>query len=182
MTALEHTLADVSEAHRECAVILAKLPEEKGIRYEIVLNYFSLPEASCICNGARNLFDAAKSGCGVCCKKFMEQRRQTKNDIHIEGWPDAERRTALMVAAYYGRANIVGLLRNSEAGMKDGYRNTALVFAVSMGNVQCAKMLVDKEGRMQNNDRGSALMYAAMIGNLACVQLLAEKEAGLENV
>ena len=90
-----------SHKKRGCAEYLSRFPEE-------------CIDTSCMC---KNLFDAAEKGCEQCCRRFSRQAGRTTDIIAFDGWNIEKNRTALMVAAYYGKAECVKLLAEKEAGM-----------------------------------------------------------------
>ena len=81
-----------------------------------------------------------------------------------------------MLAAFFGKEAIVGMLVAKEGGMRDEEGRTALMFAAKAGFAECVRPLLAKEAGMQNNDGATALMIAAEHGQLGCVQCLAESE------
>ena len=57
-----------------------------------------------------------------------------RNDIQLDGLDDANNRTALMVAAFYGKTKCAEILAKKEAKMQDEDKMTALMFAAISGN------------------------------------------------
>ena len=101
----------------------------------------------CAC---KDLFDAARYGCEECCLKFIDQAGRTRNDIMLNGWSICCDRTALMVAARYGKTECVRILAEKEAGMKDRDNMTALMYATMHGHAECAEALAPREKGMRN--------------------------------
>ncbi|ESU36070.1 Ankyrin repeat protein [Giardia duodenalis] len=88
--------------------------------------------------------------------------------------------TSLMLAAWYGSAECVSILKDSEAQIKTHkYENTALIFAATAGHADCVKLLIDVEAKMQDSSGRTALMKAVTEDNVSCVELLAPVENGM---
>ena len=68
----------------------------------------------------------------------------------FDGWWSAKNRTALMVAAFYGKTECVRILAQKEAKMQDDSNNTALKFAALSGHLECVKVLASLEAGMQD--------------------------------
>ena len=129
----------------------------------------------CSC-GASDLFDAAKKGCDDCCRRMSGQAGKTRDDIHFDGLTDQKNRTALMVAAFYGKTGCVRILAEKEAKMQDEEKWTALIHAARNGHHECVEILAPLEKGMQNNNGWTGLMYAAWKGHSECVKILAQLE------
>ena len=96
----------------------------------------------------KDLFDAAKKGCEKCCRRYIGQARRTRDDIRFNGLGSETNRTALMVAAFYGKTGCVRILAEKEAGRQDGYdghNRTALMLAARNGHLECVMVLASKE-------------------------------------
>ena len=111
------------------------------------------------CRCSSDLFMAARKGCAECCRYHRDQAGQTRNDIQLEGWQNANRRTALMVAAHYGHVKCVEILVGAEAGMRDGFGRTALMFATRWGHMDCVRLLAPRESGIKDRSRHTALYY-----------------------
>ncbi|TNJ27654.1 Ankyrin repeat protein 2 [Giardia muris] len=79
--------------------------------------------------------------------------------------------TALMMATYQNRSEIVELLLPFELGIKDRNGNTALMWTVIQGHASYIPLLKEEIG-MQNNIGWTALMCAVSGGNANCARLL----------
>jgi ankyrin repeat protein len=92
--------------------------------------------------------------------------------------------TALMLAAYMGRASCLKLLidQNAKINMQDKYGGTALICATIDGHDKCVKLLIDSgaDVHKQNKDGYTALMRAAIDGHDKCVQLLIDNGADVD--
>jgi len=117
--------------------------------------------AQCTCGGAADLFDAAQKCCTACSWKYLFQAGETRDNIHFEGWNDRPKRTALMVAAYYGNVDCVKMLAQQEDEMRDAFGNTALMVAAWKGCLECVKILAPLQKGVRNNAGFTALMHAA---------------------
>ncbi|EET00866.1 Ankyrin repeat protein [Giardia duodenalis] len=94
-------------------------------------------------------------------------------------------KTALMVAAESGHAQVCQLLLKLEGSMTLDYDNkTALMYAAENGHLAAVKILKRREVRLTLNDNGiipggSAMMLAVLTRNDDVVSVLVENEGGI---
>ncbi|EFO63529.1 Kinase, NEK [Giardia lamblia P15] len=94
-------------------------------------------------------------------------------------------KTALMIAAENGHAQVCQLLLKLEGSMALDYDNkTALMYAAENGHVAAVKILKRREVRLTLNDNGilpggSAMMLAVLTRNDDVVSILVENEGGI---
>lgn len=94
-------------------------------------------------------------------------------------------KTALMIAAESGHAQVCQLLLKLEGSMALDYDNkTALMYAAENGHVAAVKILKRREVRLTLNDNGilpggSAMMLAVLTRNDDVVSILVENEGGI---
>lgn len=86
-------------------------------------------------------------------------------------------KTAMMIAAEYGRHEVVQLLLPYEAGKQTSEGRSALMFAAANGHVEVVNILAKVESRLQLSSRSSApgstaIHIAAEFGQLECVKAL----------
>lgn len=79
-------------------------------------------------------------------------------------------KTALIIASFFGRANIVKFLLQApdiNINLQDKLRNTALLAATKIGNINIVQLLLlapDIDITIQDNTRATALQYAFLFG------------------
>ncbi len=87
----------------------------------------------------------------------------------------------LMMAAYYGDAEIIGvLLANfADANGVDIWKHTALMVAASENHLNCVEILINAGANVnaENSDGLTALDYASALGHIEIVKYLLEKGA-----
>jgi len=96
--------------------------------------------------------------------------------------PDAEGRTALMLAAFNGHSEIVLMLTDNGASVarRDLMGRTALLYAATGPFPETVKILLDKGSEpnvVDSDEHFSPLMHAAAEGNLDVVKILMEAGA-----
>jgi len=90
-----------------------------------------------------------------------------------------DKKTALMVAAYWRRPECVRLLLPlSDPKAIAQFNATALMLAALGGNAECVDLLLpDSDSLAQGSQAETALMFAARLGHTDCVRLLSSNEA-----
>ena len=89
--------------------------------------------------------------------------------------------TALIIASYFGREDVVGILLQNGADVnhKDDYGRTALIWASMEGHKETVQLLLDRGADVnhKNNDGYTALMKASSHARKDIVQMLLENGA-----
>ncbi|ESU36641.1 Serine/threonine protein kinase [Giardia duodenalis] len=105
---------------------------------------------------------------------------QMKGCTHVDRWK-IYGGTALMRAAIYGHAELVGLLLEKEGGIRDNSGWTALIWAARTGHIDCLELLLEREGGMRDNNGGTALMATVGNGYSNCARRLLRKEICMQD-
>jgi ankyrin repeat protein len=114
--------------------------------------------------------DAAKLGKGHVVAQAIQR------GINVNS-PDADGRTALMLAAYDGHTEVVHLLikNKSQVNRRDAMNRTALTYSASGKNPETVAVLLDADAEVDvvdNVESWTPLMFASAEGNLEVVKLL----------
>lgn len=162
-----------SELTKEWCLELAKQAErvEPGC-LAAALAYYAVEVLS---NNVEDIFNAAKSGDVTAVKAYLETGFDLNNKL------DEYDNTVLIIAAQYGRAEIVKFLIENqvEIDAKDSDGMTALMLAAKGGHTDTVRLLLEAGADITVTDHKgwTALMGAAIYGEPEVVKLLLEAKS-----